>query len=280
MHPPTYTRSILSLNGADAASFLQGITTCDVTALRENTLALTAFLSPQGKLLFDAFAWREKNTLFLDCDASSTEALISFLTRYKLRAKITIATTEKILTLLDHHAGRGFPDPRHPDMPKRLYSDTHDYETESLSAAQYHASRIALGIPEAAFDSAGDDVAMDMGYDALGAISFTKGCYVGQEVTARMHYKNIARKAILRVTAHGILPSAQTPITAGPLTLGALRSHTLGEGLALIRLDTWEEAQNAGHPIICGHIPITLHWPEWAQVKHEQWRQGKLAQSQ
>lgn len=271
----TYPRTIITLQGADNISFLQGLTTQDVTTTSETRLMLAAFLSPQGKLLFDAFLWRTRDALMLDTDSVSHEAFLAFLTRYKLRAKVTITTSTLQLSLLSHHASDGFADPRHPDMPRRFYSDTtHD---DALSAAAYHHSRTALAIPEAAYDTAGDDTAMDIGYDALGAISFTKGCYVGQEVTARMHYKQIARKSILAAHAQATLPAFGSPIVAGPLTLGSMRSHSGSEGLALIRLDTWEEAMQAGHPITCEHIPITLAWPEWATAKRELWCQGKVS---
>lgn len=271
----TYPRTIITLQGADSVSFLQGLTTQDVASASESALVFTAFLSPQGKLLFDAFLWRTRDTLMLDTDSKSHEALLAFLTRYKLRAKVTIATSGLQLSLLTHHLSDGFADPRHPDMPRRYYSDTvHD---DAISAVAYHRSRTALAIPEAAYDTAGDDTAMDIGYDALGAISFTKGCYVGQEVTARMHYKQIARKSIIAVRSQATLPAFGSPIVAGPLTLGSMRSHSGSEGLALIRLDTWEEATHANHPITCEHIPITLAWPEWATAKRELWCQGKVS---
>jgi len=114
-------------------------------------------------------------------------------------------------------------------MPKRSYHQPSDAINGALSAEEYHTHRLTHGYPEAAYDSEGSDVAMDLGYDALGAISFTKGCYIGQEVTARMHYKQIARKAILRVTSAGEIGDNDT---FSPITCGAsdTRHITLASG--------------------------------------------------
>lgn len=117
---------------------------------------------------------------------------------------------------------------------------------------------------------------MDMGYDLLHAISFTKGCYVGQEVTARLHYKQVIRKTVLRVTADRILSTAFIPITSGEATLGTLRSFHNEQGLAVIRLDTWRDALISCSRMCCGDTAVQLDWPGWAAAKAEAWRQGKL----
>lgn len=272
----TYTRTILALSGPDAESFLQGIATQDIRSLGAGGLHFTSFLSPQGKLLFDAFLWREGNTIFIDSDAGSTEALSAFLLRYKLRAKVTCEPTDLTLTLLPPTAQEGFTDPRVAILPRRLYHPSSDHRSSMIGASDYHATRIAHAVPEASFDSRGEDVAMDLGYDLLHAISFTKGCYVGQEVTARMHYKQVIRKAVLHVMADAPLETAFSTITAGPLTLGTLRSFHKEQGLAVVRLDTWQEALISIHRIECGGTPVQLAWPDWASAKEEAWRQGKL----
>lgn len=276
-HTP-HSRTILSLSGSDATSFVQGITTQDVSLLGSNSLHLLVFLSPQGKLLYDALGWKESDTIFLDTNTAQAEALLTFLTRYKLRAKVSIATTERSVQLATPQSSEGLADPRSPHLPRRLYHPSPSIESPSID---YHHARIGLAIPEAAYDTVGDDVAMDMGYDALGAISFTKGCYVGQEITARMQYKHILRKAVLAVSAHRTLPHSEAgtflPITAGEVTIGTLRSHSGTQGLALIKLDAWEEAIAHSQPITCGTIPIQLAWPEWAATKRQQWGQAKQA---
>ncbi len=274
MHP--YPRTIIALTGPDSASFLQGVTTQDMNLLNADQLHLTTFLSPQGKLQHDALCWREGETIYLDTHEATADELIQFLTRYKLRAKVIIEKSGLSLSLFASESNEGVADPRHASMPRRHYR-----MPQATNAIDYHTTRIALGIPEAGYDSKGDDTAMDLGYDSLGAISFTKGCYVGQEVTARMYYKQIARKSIVHVAteAEFELPAPFSTIVAGPLTLGTLRSHDGANGLALVNLDKWEEAIHSSHPIQCEHIPLTLQWPEWASPKRELWRQAKLAPS-
>lgn len=282
LHAP-HSRTILSLSGSDAPSFLQGLTTQDVSLLSSAGLHLCAFLSPQGKLLYDALGWKESDTIFLDTNTTQAESLLAYLTRYKLRAKLNIAPTAHSVQLLPPESAEGFADPRSPHLPRRLYHQSSINESSIIesSGIDYHALRTSLAIPEAAYDTAGEDVAMDMGYDALGAISFTKGCYIGQEITARMHYKHILRKAVLAVSAQAPLPHAEgnifSPIAAGEVTLGTLRSHTGTQGLALIKLDAWEDAVSQQLPITLGTIPINLAWPEWAATKREVWGQAKQA---
>jgi folate-binding protein YgfZ len=278
MNSLSYNRIILAISGTDAKSFLQGITTSDVATWHENTLTFTAFLSPQGKLLYDGFAWRTGDTLFLDCNASAAPLLRTHLLRHRLRAAVTIEPSDLVVSCYPPTHSSGFADPRSDSMPKRSYHLPSDTINGAIRAEEYHTNRLTHGYPEASYDSEGSDVAMDMGYDALGAISFTKGCYIGQEVTARMHYKQIARKTILHVTsAHELVDNDTfSPITCGALTLGTLRSHQGNYGLALITLDTLEQATSSTFPLQCGEQIIKIHWPKWAVTKHEQWRQGKL----
>jgi tRNA-modifying protein YgfZ len=279
MNALSYNRTILALTGADALSFLQGITTSDVTEWRESGLCFTAFLSPQGKLLYDAFAWRTGDTLLLDCDADAAPLLQTHLLRHRLRATVSIEQSDLALSLYRSDHTTGFADPRSESMPRRAYTLSPSATANTLSAEEYHTQRLTHGLPEAAYDTHGSDVAMDMGYDAFGAISFTKGCYIGQEVTARMYYKQIVRKSLLCVTSMSTLHSneAFTPITCGALTLGTLRSNQENQGLALITLDALEHATLSSASLLCGAQAIKIQWPEWAATRHEQWRQGKLA---
>lgn len=193
------TRSIISISGEDRYTFLQGILTNDLLKLNDDKIQFAALLSPQGKILHDMFVVAWDNAILLDSDAAFAEVLKKRLAMYKLRAKISISdVSHEITVTYDSH---GLPDPRHPELPHRLY-------VKSTSAGEPLATHhsLTLGIPELGRDFAPDSiVAMDTGYDLLHAISFTKGCYVGQEVTARMHYKNIARRGFYLLT-HDTMP--------------------------------------------------------------------------
>ncbi|MDX2095547.1 MAG: folate-binding protein [Alphaproteobacteria bacterium] len=193
------TRSIIRITGDDRVSFLQGILTNDIAKLNGDKIQFAALLSPQGKILNDMFVVAWDNAILLDTGAAFADALIKRLALYKLRAKVTIEDASAELAVTQD--ATGLPDPRHPELPHRLYAPTSGYATPLSD----HPT-LALGIPELGRDFAPEQVvAMDAGYDLLHAISFTKGCYVGQEVTARMHYKNIARRGFY-LLEHDTMP--------------------------------------------------------------------------
>ncbi len=246
-------RSFIRLTGDDRISFLQGILTQDVTKLAEARLQFAALLSPQGKLLHDMFLLDQGDWILIDTDAANAPTLLKRLTMYKLRARVALETINQRLTL-----GEGIPDPRHPALPPRLY-------TEAAAPAPLAAvldDRIALGIPEFGTDIAPDSItAMDAGYDLLHAISFTKGCYVGQEVTARMHYKNIARKGFFLVDAAAPLTPGSALVADGRI-LGTITSAAGRTGLAFLK---FEDAQLSGLHV--DDSAVTLTAPGWMQPK-------------
>ncbi len=184
-------RSIIAIGGPDRISFLQGILTQDVGKLGHDKIQFAALLSPQGKVLNDMFLISDGERILIDIDQPAAELFLRRLAMYKLRAKVTIddVSVDVYVTL----AAEGLTDPRHAELPHRHYFSEPPPRHPSLVTR--HPSPLSLGIPEVGHDFAPDSVvALDAGYDLLNGISFTKGCYVGQEITARMHYKNIARR--------------------------------------------------------------------------------------
>lgn len=204
------TRTILHLTGDDVQHFLQGLVTQDVTKLCNQRIQFAALLSPQGKILHDMFLLDAASVaactgVLLDTPAVHKDTLLKRLALYKLRAKVSIVDVSAQWSV-SYTYSEGFVDPRHSDLPRRYYAQ-HAAATDAISVTAYHAQRMALGIPDSAIDFAPDEiVALDAGYDLLNAVSFTKGCYVGQEVTARMHYKQIARKGFFLLTHEGLSP--------------------------------------------------------------------------
>ncbi|MBX9726442.1 MAG: folate-binding protein [Rickettsiales bacterium] len=232
------TRSILRIRGDDQISFLQGILTNDILKLNDDKIQFAALLSPQGKILHDMFLVAWDNAILIDSDAAYADILKKRLAMYKLRAKITIEDVSTDISVTDDPSG--LPDPRHPELPHRLYSTTHD-----SSLTTHHS--LSLGIPELGRDFAPDSVvALDAGYDLLHAISFTKGCYVGQEVTARMHYKNIARRGFYILT-HDTMPPR----------------------LALLK---FEEVEAANGIATVDNIAYRATLPAWMQPKFTQFK--------
>ena len=252
------SRALLHIHGTDAESFLQGLLTQDVSQAKPNALCFSAMLSPQGKWQHDFFLWRSGEGFFLDHLSAHSELLQKRLKLYKLRAKVSI---EPVPAMQLYYHGDGMPDPRHEALPKRLWSTTpHD----GLAPESYHQIRLALGIPEGNSDVTENETLLDASYDYLHAVSFTKGCYVGQEITARMHYKQVVRKGFYTVYSDAPL-TPYTPILSGEQVVAELRSAEGKHGIAFARFDTVEAARAHGYTVN-GH-PVTLSIPTWEEKK-------------
>lgn len=283
------TRGIIALSGEDRSHFLQGIITQDINSLRDGRGLFAALLSPQGKILHDFFILPHGDEILLDTDIASRDSLIKRLTMYKLRAKVDIrdATGEWKVAyrLRAAHAAVGhitaktgclvMTDPRAGELGERLYlkEDVTDVKN-TASMDDYHDHRIRLGIPDGMRDVV-EDVALDAGYDLLGAVSYTKGCFVGQEVTARMHYKNIARRGFYIVEGDRALPKNGTNVTANGVALGTMRSSHGTIGLAMLKFEEAENALAKAAPILVDNIALRVHAPAWLQPKLAQFRAAR-----
>lgn len=248
------TRSILELTGDDRISFLQGLLTQDVTQLANARIQFAALLSPQGKILHDMFLIAHEDRIWIDTPQIHAATLLKRLTMYKLRAKIVLRdlANETAVTLVVPNTPHALPDPRHADLPWRLYGAT----TE-------RTVRMPLLVPDSATDFAPDDItAMDAGYDALNAISFTKGCYVGQEIVARMHYKNIARKGFFLVEGEKPL-SAGAALVAGEKQIGTLARSDEHRALVFLK---FEDALNDRQKTVDNQAVQIIALP-WMQAK-------------
>lgn len=252
-------RTILRVSGADRKSFLQGLITNDIQKLSGKTPLYAALLNPQGKVLFDFLLFEEGETILLDCWKEKAVALLQRLALYKLRAKVTFAEDPALYVYADistHPLPHFLTDPRHSGLGQRLITST---PQASSPAAEYEAHRIALGIPESQDFIEERSFPMEFGLTDLHAISYTKGCYVGQEVIARSRTRGVLHKALHRITAKMDLPVMGTPITANGQEIGQLRSVANTTGLAMLRI---QEAQEATE-LMAGNIPITATLPDW-----------------
>jgi folate-binding protein YgfZ len=258
-------RAVIALEGPEARVFLQGLVTNDLTDLAPGHGLYAALLAPQGKILFDFLVTEGDGALLLDCEAANAEALIKKLKQYRLRAKIEIALRPQLsvyagLTGRPGERAISFADPRLPALGPRSIGAVAEMPAELPGPARYHAARLELGVPEG-HDFGSDRIfALDAGLDELSAISFTKGCYIGQELTARMKHRGTDRKRILTVSADAALPAAGTPLMAGGTALGELISVYGSKGFALVRLDRLEEAKAAPQ---LDTIPVRLKKPDW-----------------
>ena len=250
------TRAYIRLSGDDRIALLQGILTQDVAKLDDAGIQFAALLSPQGKLLHDMLLVAHGDSILIDTQAAYKDVLLKRLAMYKLRAKVTITDVSDAWHLVLGTAD-GLPDPRHAGLPARLYVATGG---DTVGANEYDATRVALGIPEFGVDILPDTMtAMDAGYDLLQAISFTKGCYVGQEVTARMHYKAIARKGFFMVSSLEKLVNGAS-LTVNGRAVGTLSSTQGTRALAFLKFD---DAVGATAHVDSHVASITApHWME------------------
>ncbi len=242
-------RSILEITGPDTEHFLQGLATNDVTHLSDG-LVYTAMLTPQGKYLADFFLAPKGDTVLLDVDTTLAPTLLARLNMYKLRANVTIAQTDHYL-----HRGTGptpedgFADPRHPALGWRAYRDT----PQSEDATDWDALRVAHCIPETGIELTPDTFILEAGFERLHGVDFRKGCYVGQEVTARMKHKTELRKGLTTVALTGPAPAPGTPIERDGRAVGTLFTASGDKALAHLRFDRAGDGMTAGR--------ATVTWP-------------------
>ena len=181
-------RAIIRLSGEDVRGFLQGLVTSDVAGPLP---VWTALLSAQGKCLFDFLVWEDGADLLLDCEAAEAEALIKRLSMYRLRRAIVIARDES-LSVHWSGSGDGTPDPRLAALGQRWIAPADE------AASGWTAHRLGLGVCEGRAEL-GDLLWLECNADELNGVSFTKGCFVGQENTARMNWRSKVNRRLFVV---------------------------------------------------------------------------------
>jgi folate-binding protein YgfZ len=235
-------RRIYRITGNDRVPFLQGLVTNDLGRLKSG-LVYAAFLSPQGKYLADFFLVPDGDAILLDVNEGLAEALIRRLTMYRLRAAVAIDPDARhVLRGLGTPPDGAFADPRHPDLGWRLYTD----QPGDAPAIDWAAIRVAHCIPESGVELIADDsYILECGFERLNGVDFRKGCYVGQEVTARMKHKTELRKGLATVAIQGAAPVG-AEITADGKPAGTLFTQSGGRAIAYLRFDRASGAMVAG----------------------------------
>jgi folate-binding protein YgfZ len=246
-------RALLKVSGADATTFLQGLITQDVTALRPHHWHWAALLSPQGKLLFDLLICAQGDDFMLDVEADQRAELLKKLNLYKLRAAVSITADAAAVTVgWDAAMPEGAAtDARHPQLGWRGSVDAPVDEADL-----YRQHRWSFGIAEGAAELGIDKLLwLEANARELGGVSFTKGCYVGQENTARMHHRGKVRKRIMLFESDG---RGET-IMADDRPAGDVIYQQNAMGVTLLRLDyvTSELHLNGAH--------VKLLYPDWLE---------------
>ena len=232
-------RRVIALTGADARAFLKGLTTNDVKAPGAG-LSYGALLTPQGKYLVDFLMWDDGTAIHLDVHESLAEALMRRLSMYRLRAAVEIAPTAlKVRRGLGPLPEGAMADPRHPALGWRAYG----HEEGTAPLIDWNAIRVANVIPESGIELIPDEsYILEMGFERLGGVDFRKGCYVGQEVTARMKHKTELRKGLVALGMDGAAEPG-TAVEADGKPAGTLHTVAGDRALAYLRLDRAEGAQ-------------------------------------
>jgi folate-binding protein YgfZ len=243
-------RTVLRIGGSGARDFLQGLVSNDLARLDRGAV-YAALLTPQGKYLFDFFLVAEGADVLLDVKSDRAQALAQRLAMYRLRAPITIDLAGLQVALGLGPAPEGaYPDPRDPRLGWRAYTpDAAAFAAAlaPLDPERLTALRVELGVPETGVELIPDEsYILEMGFERLHGVDFRKGCYVGQEVTARMKHKTELRKGLVRVTVEGEAPPAGAEIAASGKPAGALYTVQDGAGLAYLRFDRAEGDLSAG----------------------------------
>lgn len=237
-------RTVFRISGADdPRDFLQDLVTNDVSGL-DRGLVYTALLTPQGKYLADFFLVPEGDAVLVDVDAALAPALAQRLAMYKLRRKLEIAETDLAVTRGTGPMPEGaFADPRDPALGWRGYAGQPGDDTD------WDAVHVAALVPRSGIELTPDTFILEAGFDRLSGVDFRKGCYVGQEVTARMKHKTQLRKGLARVQVEGTAPVG-TEITANDKPAGTLFTQSGGQGIAYLRYD------RAGPDMIAGDARV------------------------
>jgi folate-binding protein YgfZ len=253
----TYTilpnRGLLRVSGDEAETFLQSLVSNDVGKATADRAVYATLLTPQGKFLHDFFIVRDAEGFLIDCEADRLGDLKRRLTMYKLRSKVVLADESEnwtVLAVLDGNLASTFvsDDPRHPDLGKRaIVSSGQKPEGAETPFSAWDARRISLGVPDGSRDiEVEKSFLLEHRMDELNAIDFKKGCYVGQELTARTKYRGNVRKRLTLVSVEGALPPTGTPVLADGIEVGTVRTGLGDQALVMLRIERPEGALEAG----------------------------------
>jgi folate-binding protein YgfZ len=296
-------RGVVRVSGPEARSFLQGLVTNDVQKAVFGRALYAALLTPQGKYLHDFFivALPDEGggeSLYLDCERKRAADLAARLTAYKLRSKATIENATdrfRAIALLgdvphDSEAlhgfeGRGGPfagglcyvDPRYAGvgarglLPASGMSELIDAGFSEQVPEHYERLRLYYGLPDGSRDlQIEKSLLLEANFDRLNAIDWNKGCYVGQELTARTRYRGLVRKRLLPVEIEGELPPFGAPVMDGSDDIGEMRTSFDGYGIAYLRLEALDRAVAAERSLKAGEATVRALQPPWLSAPEDE----------
>ncbi len=237
-------RSILEIKGLDRKKFIQGLITNDIEKASNSNLIYAVMLNPQGRFLYDFFIFEIDDSLILDCFAPRRDEILQKLNFYKLRSKVEIIKNDSLMAAQNLDVEDKYPlqfsDPRHQNLKNRIYIK--NPEISQNNQAKYSFLRIQNKIPESENDLTYDkSFILEFGFDDIHAIDYQKGCYVGQELTARTHYRGEIRKKLLHIKIENLQEAQKSQeISCEGKSVGIVLSSVFHENalhaLALIKV--------------------------------------------
>ncbi len=288
-------RAVLAVSGEDRVAFLQGLVSNDVTEAKAGQAVWAALLTPQGKWLADFFILSDGDRLLLDCEQALLPMIQQRLSRYRLRSRVALAdsglrvyaawdtppagagitapegagittpggeeipASEGLETAPPESVKIAAPDPRLPAAGWRILSATELPANADETGWDRH--RLSLGLPDGSRDMETEkSILLEGGFDELHGVSWTKGCYMGQELTARTKYRGLLKRRLVPVRIAGAAPAPGTPILLDGRDVGTMRSACGERGMALLRLEAM------GHVLSGDGATITPVVPLWMRL--------------
>lgn len=285
---PLHSRSCFHVSGKDKASFLQGLITNDIYKVKPDHTIWAAFLTPQGKFLFEFFISSYKQGYLFECEKEYSKDLIRRLTLYKLRSDVVIKdlTNElSVFAVLPKSAktitsslkpgascafksGLFYVDPRHEKIGGRVILPIEE-EVSKISDEledEYIKLRISLALPDGRNDLPSEKaILLENGFDELNGIDWEKGCFLGQELTARTKYRGLVRKRLVPFAYEGSSLEKGLDVTLEDIKVGQTRSSMPHLGLGLIKIEAIKKSKLNNIPLEAGNQKISLKIPDWLQ---------------
>ena len=266
-------RAVLQLHGPDTKDFLQGLISNDVSDLAPGRPLYAALLTPQGRYLFDFILHEEADGVLMESEAVRLEELRRRLLLYRLRSKVEIARRPDLVVVAVWGDTDGMEpvvsDPRLAALGRRSLLPADAVSTwmarhavRDMGPDAYDRHRLALGVPDGSRDLIVQKaLLLESNFEELHGVSFTKGCFVGQELTARTKHRGLVRKRLLPVRIDGMAPEPGTPLLQDGREAGEMRSARDGSGLALLRLE-----QLGKGPITADTATLVPTIPPWLDL--------------
>ncbi len=287
-------RGVLEITGADRVTFLQGLVSNDVRKVGPERAIYSALLTPQGKYLHDFFLVQQGEAILLEGEHARLPDLEKRLSMFKLRSKVALrdisgdvvvaaafgggagtklGLSAEIGAATSFSGGTAYVDPRLFELGARLIlprsAGASALDAAAFARAEpadYDRLRLSLGVPDGSRDLVVEKaILLEAGFDELHGVDWDKGCYMGQELTARTKYRALIKKRLLPVKVEGTLPQPGTTIMLDGQDAGEIRSGRGDLALALLRLEAVEQAASAAAPLKAGAATVTPIKPSWAR---------------